>query len=61
MHALVTDLEQRGLLDDTLVMMMGEFGRSTVINKEAGRGHWTNVIRLDGCFTGPGGLRLQYR
>lgn len=46
MHALVTDLEQRGLLDDTLVMMMGEFGRSPVINKDAGRDHWTNVMSM---------------
>ena len=46
MYALVTDLEQRGLLDDTLVMMMGEFGRSPVINKEAGRDHWTNVMSM---------------
>lgn len=46
MHAIVTDLEQRGLLDDTLVMMMGEFGRSPVINKEAGRDHWTNVMSM---------------
>ena len=46
MHALVTDLEQRGLLDSTLVLMMGEFGRSPVINKEAGRGHWTNVMSM---------------
>ncbi|MCP3691022.1 MAG: DUF1501 domain-containing protein, partial [Planctomycetaceae bacterium] len=37
LHALITDLEQRGLLDETLVMMMGEFGRSPVINKELGR------------------------
>jgi uncharacterized protein (DUF1501 family) len=41
LYALVNDLEQRGLLDSTLVMMMGEFGRSPVINKEAGRDHWT--------------------
>ena len=34
LHALVTDLEQRGLLDSTLIIMMGEFGRSPVINKE---------------------------
>ena len=46
MHALVTDLEQRGLLDDTLVLMMGEFGRSPVINKDAGRDHWTNVMSM---------------
>lgn len=46
LYALITDLEQRGLLDDTLVMMMGEFGRSPVINKEAGRDHWTNVMSM---------------
>ena len=46
MYALVNDLEKRGLLDDTLVMMMGEFGRSPVINKKAGRDHWTNVMSM---------------
>lgn len=45
-YALVNDLSQRGLLDDTLVVMMGEFGRSPVINKDAGRDHWTNVMSL---------------
>ena len=54
MHALVTDLEQRGLLDDTLVMMMGEFGRAPVINKDAGRDHWTNVMSM---IMAGGGLR----
>lgn len=54
LHTLVTDLEQRGLLDDTLVMMMGEFGRSPVINKEAGRDHWTNVMSM---VMAGGGLR----
>lgn len=43
---LIMDLEQRGLLDDTLVLMMGEFGRAPVINKEAGREHWTNVMSM---------------
>jgi hypothetical protein len=46
LFALVNDLEQRGLLDSTLVLMMGEFGRSPVINKEAGRDHWTNVMSM---------------
>lgn len=45
-YALVNDLKQRGLLDSTLVMMLGEFGRSPVINKEAGRDHWTNVMSM---------------
>jgi hypothetical protein len=53
-YALVRDLEQRGLLDSTLVMMMGEFGRSPVINKEAGRDHWTNVMSM---VCAGGGLR----
>jgi len=38
--ALITDLDQRGLLDDTLVMMLGEFGRTPKINDKAGRDHW---------------------
>jgi len=46
LYALVNDLEQRGLLDSTLVLMMGEFGRSPVINAKAGRGHWTNVMSM---------------
>jgi len=46
LYALINDLEQRGLLDSTMVMMMGEFGRSPVINKEAGRDHWTNVMSM---------------
>lgn len=37
---LLDDLEVRGLLDDTLVLMMGEFGRTTKVNKNAGRDHW---------------------
>jgi hypothetical protein len=46
MYALVNDLETRGLLDDTLVMMMGEFGRGPVINTQAGRDHWTNNMSM---------------
>jgi hypothetical protein len=37
LFGLITDLERRGLLDSTLVLMMGEFGRAPVINKDAGR------------------------
>jgi hypothetical protein len=54
LYTLVNDLEQRGLLDDTLVMMLGEFGRSPVINKEAGRDHWTAVMSM---VMAGGGLR----
>lgn len=37
---LIDDLEDRGLLDDTLVVWVGEFGRTPRINKLAGRDHW---------------------
>jgi hypothetical protein len=40
LSALLEDLEQRGLLDQTLVVVMGEFGRTPKINKDAGRDHW---------------------
>ncbi len=46
MATLVTDLEDRGLLDDTFVMMMGEFGRTPKINEKAGRHHWTKVMSM---------------
>ncbi len=46
MYALVSDLQQRGLLDSTLVLMMGEFGRSPVMTQTAGRGHWTPVMSM---------------
>ena len=38
--ALLEDLERRGLLDDTLVVIMGEMGRAPRINGKAGRDHW---------------------
>ena len=40
MSALVADLHQRGLLQDTLVLWMGEFGRTPRINANGGRDHW---------------------
>ena len=46
MFALVNDLADRGLLDSTLVLMMGEFGRSPVMTKTRGREHWTNVMSM---------------
>ena len=39
--ALIMDLEQRGLLDSTLVVMMGEMGRTPRVNAQAGRDHWS--------------------
>ena len=38
--ALLDDLSERGLLDTTLVIWMGDFGRTPMINKDAGRDHW---------------------
>lgn len=37
---LIQDLAERGMLNDTLVISAGEFGRTPVINKDAGRDHW---------------------
>lgn len=54
LHAIVTDLEDRGLLDSTLILMMGEFGRGPVINKNAGRDHWARVMSM---VMAGGGLR----
>jgi len=45
LSALVTDLEQRGLLESTLVVSLAEFGRTPKINSNAGRDHWPD------CFT----------
>ncbi len=41
--ALVLDLEDRGMLADTSVVVWGEFGRTPKINKDAGRDHWPQV------------------
>ncbi len=41
---LLTDLDQRGLLDSTLVMVSSEFGRTPKINKTDGRDHWPKVF-----------------
>lgn len=53
MSALVEDLEQRGLLQDTVVMWMGEFGRTPRINQTAGRDHFA---RAWSCVVGGGSL-----
>ena len=54
--ALVTDLEDRGLLDETLVVMMGEMGRTPRVNARAGRDHWSmaQTIIFAGGGTKPG-------
>jgi uncharacterized protein (DUF1501 family) len=40
--ALMNDLQERGLLDSTLIVWMGEFGRTPRINPGRGRDHWPN-------------------
>jgi hypothetical protein len=44
--ALVLDLHDRGLLEETLVIVMGEFGRTPKINTLAGRDHWPRVFSV---------------
>jgi uncharacterized protein (DUF1501 family) len=51
---LVTDLSERGMLDRTLVLACGEFGRSPRIDKNAGRGHWP---RAGAAVLAGGGIR----
>ena len=46
LFALVTDLESRGLLESTLVLTMGEFGRSPQISATGGRTHWFNCMSV---------------
>ena len=55
--ALVNDLEDRGLLDTTLVIGMGEFGRTPKINGNAGRDHWPDCYSI--TLAG-GGVRGGY-
>lgn len=43
---LITDLKDRGMLDDTLVVWMGEFGRTPKINARTGRDHYPRVFNL---------------
>ncbi|MCP5537393.1 MAG: DUF1501 domain-containing protein [Akkermansiaceae bacterium] len=44
--ALINDLDQRGMLDSTLVMLTSEFGRTPKINKTNGRDHWPRVFSV---------------
>jgi hypothetical protein len=54
--ALLDDLHQRGLAERTLLVWMGEFGRTPRINAKAGRDHWANsyTILLSGGGVRPG-------
>ena len=55
--ALIEDLDKRGLLDTTIVMVTSEFGRTPKINKDAGRDHWPRVFNI--VFAGGGFKRGQ--
>jgi Protein of unknown function (DUF1501) len=50
--ALIEDMHARGLLEDTLVLAFGEFGRTPKINKDSGRDHWGPAASL--LFAGAG-------
>lgn len=57
LSALLDDLDDRGLLEDTLVVWMGEFGRTPNINKNVSRDHWPQ------CYTtllAGGGVKAGY-
>jgi hypothetical protein len=50
--ALIEDMDTRGVLNDTLLVVMGEFGRTPKFNKDAGRDHWGPAASL--LFAGAG-------
>ena len=52
--SLVSDLAETGMLEKTMIIMLSEFGRTPVINKDAGRDHWASVFS---CFMAGGGLK----
>ena len=54
LSALMEDLKQRGLLESTVVLVTGEFGRTPVINPKAGRDHWPDCWSL---VVGGGGIQ----
>src|SRR6185437_7854200 len=52
---LIQDLHDRGMQDDVVTVMWGEFGRTPRINKNAGRDHWPQVMS---ALVAGGGLRM---
>lgn len=56
---LLEDMDARGLLDTTLVLAIGEFGRTPEINHSAGRDHWPGVFSIAAAGAGvPGGQAI---
>ena len=55
--ALISDLDERGMLDETLVMITSEFSRTPKINTSAGRDHWPKVMSV---VMAGGGMKRGY-
>jgi len=55
LSALIQDLDDRGMLADTAIVMWGEFGRTPRVNTTAGRDHWA---RASAAFISGGGMRM---
>lgn len=55
---LITDLHERGLLEETLVVAMGEFGRTPKHNANGGRDHWGSVFSIALAGAGIGGGQI---
>jgi hypothetical protein len=55
---LIEDLEQRGLLDSTLILVLGEFGRTPKVNARGGRDHWSNAMSVMMAGGGTPGGRI---
>ena len=54
MSTLFRDLSERGMLDNTLVLVTGEFGRTPKVDQSAGRGHWSSAFTV---LMGGGGVQ----
>jgi hypothetical protein len=57
LSALIEDLDDRGLLDSTIVYCAGEFGRTPRINRNAGRDHWSRSMAV---LLAGGGIKRGY-
>ena len=55
LSALLTDLHERGLMENTMVIALGEFGRTPKINKDVGRDHWPFAMSV--LMAGAGSIR----
>ena len=58
LSALISDLDERSMLDETLVVVMGEFGRTPKLNTRGGRDHWPRVFSVVMAGGGVAGGRI---